>query len=112
MVKRFLNNNIHVKFELEDIENIKEGKLSGIETLSFELEEVDTSFIGEEFCLSNYTTGILCYSYYADKVFLLDFSDIENILMSGKTLVLYAKEPDVDEREIIEAEEAELNIFA
>ena len=101
MVKRFNNGNIHVTFDKEDIEDIKKNKFSNIEVLSWELENVDAYFIGEEFCLSNYAMGIMIYSCYADKVFTLDFSDLEKLL-NGKTLILYARTPSADDREIIE----------
>lgn len=101
MTQRFNNGNIHIKFNKEDITDIKAGKFSDIEVLSWELENVDTYFIGEQFCLSNYAMGVMLYSYYADKVFILNFADLEKLL-DGKTLILYAATPSADDREIIE----------
>ena len=89
---------------LEEIADIKAGKYSDIELLSWKLEKFDTSFIGEEHCLSNYTMGCTLYSYYADKVFILDFSDVDSVLMAGGTLKLYATEPTPVDREQIESE--------
>ena len=102
--QRFKNGNLNIRFSPDEIADIKAGKYSDIELLSWKLEKFDTSFIGEEYCLSNYTMGCTLYSYYADKVFVLDFSDIASILMTGGTLKLYARKPDSEDREIIERE--------
>lgn len=102
--QRFKKGNLNIRFSPDEIANIKAGKYSQIELLSGRLEAFDTYFIGEEYCLSNYTTGCALYSYYADKVFVLDFSDIDNVLMEGGTLKLYARKPGDEEREIIERE--------
>lgn len=100
--QRFKNGNCNIRFSPDDIADIKSGKLSDIEILSFKMENLDLYFFGEQFCISNYTMGVLIYSAYSDKLFLLDFSDIEKYLMTGKTLKLKAFEPDAEQREIIE----------
>lgn len=102
--KRFNNGNLNIRFSPDEIQDIKAGKYSPIELLSCKLEAFDTTFIGEQYCLSNYTMGCTLYSYYADKVFILDFSDIDNILMEGRTLKLYATKPTQEDREIMESE--------
>lgn len=102
--QRFKNGNLNIRFSPDEIANIKAGKCSAIELLSCKLETFDTYFIDEEYCLSNYATGGTLYSYYVDKVFVLDFSDVNNVLMEGGTLKLYARKPEDEEREIIESE--------
>ena len=102
--QRFKNGNLNIRFSPDEIADIKAGKYLQIELLSWKLEAFDTTFIGEPYCLSNYTMAYALYSYYADKVFTLDFSDIDNILMDGRTLKLYATEPTPENRETIESE--------
>ena len=102
--KRFKNGNLNIRFSPDEIQDTKTGKYSQIELLSWKLEAFDTTFIGEQYCLSNCTMACTLYSCYADKVFILDFSDINNILMKGKTLKLYATKPSPKDREIMESE--------
>lgn len=100
--QRFNNGNLNIRFSPDEIQDIKAGKYSTIELLSWKLNKFDTTFIGEKYCLSNYTTGCTLYSAYADKVFILDFSDVDNVLMAGNTLKLYAAKPTQEDRKIIE----------
>src|SRR5574344_693305 len=100
--QRFKNGNLNIRFSPDEIVDIKAGTYSQIELLSWKLDNFDTYFIGEEYCLSNYAMGSTLYSYYSDKVFILDFSDIDSILMTGGTLKLYATEPTPEDREQIE----------
>ena len=100
----FNNGNLNIRFSPDEIQDTKAGKYSMIELLSWKLDKFDTTFIGEKYCLSNYTIGCTLYSCYADKVFILDFSDIDNILMEGRTLKLYATKPTPEDREIMESE--------
>ena len=102
--QRFKKGNLNIRFSPDEIQDTKAGKYSMIELLSWKLEKFDTTFIGEQYCLSNYTMGCTLYSYYADKVFVLDFSDIDSVLMEGGTLKLYATKPTQEDREIIESE--------
>ena len=100
--REFNNGNINVKFFNENLEDLKSGKFSDIELLSFALEDVDTYFIGDEFCLSNYEMGAMLYNCRRDCIYILAFSDLEK-MASGKTLKLYADfNIDSDTREIIE----------
>ena len=104
MTKRFKNHNINVRFDTETIAEIKAGNYSEIEALSWELEDVDCRFIGDEYCISNFAMGATIYSDYADKTYMLNLNDIDELLMQGKTLKLYAGEPDDYDREILESE--------
>ena len=100
--QRFKNGNLNIRFSPDEIADIKAGKYSQIELLSRKLETFDTAFIGEQYCLSNYTMACTLYTCYADKVFILDFSDIDSILMNGRTLKLYASKPIPEDLEQIE----------
>lgn len=100
--KRFKNGNLNIRFSPDEIQNIKVGDYSSIELLSWKLDSFDTYFIGDEYSLSNYTMGCTLYSCYVDKVYILDFSDIDSVLMAGDTLKLYATEPTPEDREQIE----------
>ena len=102
---RFKNGNLNIRFSPEEIANIKAGKHSDIEILSWKLDSFDTYFIGEQYCLSNYEIGCTLYSCYSDSVFLLNFSDIDKYLMNGKMLKLYAMRPTQDDREILKSME-------
>lgn len=86
------NYDITIKFDDDEIEDINNHKYDFIECLSWALEWVDTTFLGDEF-VYGYRMCCLLYSYYSGKVFLLDFAEAEEILMSGGSLVLGAKEP-------------------
>lgn len=98
----FQNGNFNIKFSDDAIKNISAGRFSDIECLSWLFDSLDTYFVGDHFCLSNYDMGALLYNYYSDKCYILVFSDIENVLMQGKTLKLYSFEPSEDDRQEIE----------
>ncbi len=102
---RFRNGNMNLRFTQDEINQIKSGRVSDIEVLSWILDELDCEFLGDEFCLSNYEMGCLIYSHYFDKTYLLRFTDIENVLMKGNALKLYAREPDENDRELLEREQ-------
>lgn len=92
------NSGISFSFTEEEIEKIKNGTLSDIECIVFELEKLEIGFITDNQCINNYETGAVLYDAYTDKVFLLNFSDINDILMKGETLTLEGKEPTEDDR--------------
>lgn len=98
---RFKNGNCNIRFSPDDIADIQAGKLSDIEILSFKMESLDLYFFGEQFCISNYEMGVLIYSAYSGKLFLLNCSDIDKFLMAGKTLKLIAFKPDKEQQQII-----------
>lgn len=99
-----MSGNINIKFSPEQIAELKTGKISAVEVLSWILDEIDCYFIGEQYCLSNYTTGATIYNAYSDLYYIIDFSDVETVLMSGRYLKLYARKPDEQDRETIERE--------
>lgn len=100
---RFKNGNINVRFDKDELDGIRAGKTGAFETLTWELEAVDTYLIGEEFCLSNYAMGVTFYSYYSNRVFVFNMGDLET-LTEGKTVKLYASVPSECDREMIEAQ--------
>ena len=100
-VKEFKNGNINLSININRLfEN--GGHCSDIELISWLLEEIDCSFIGDEFCLSNFDMGAMIYNYYSDSCYIISFSDIESVLKAGKTLKLYGYKPSEDDREQIE----------
>lgn len=103
-IKEFNNGNINFRFTPEQIAELKTGKISAVEVISWILDEIDCYFIGEQYCLSNYTTGATIYNAYSDLCYIIDFSDVETVLMSGRYLKLYARKPDEQDRETIEKE--------
>lgn len=103
-IKEFQNGNINFRFTPEQIAELKTGKISAVEVISWILDEIDCYFIGEQYCLGNYTTGATIYNAYSDLCYIIDFSDVETVLMSGRYLKLYARKPDENDREIIERE--------
>lgn len=99
-VREYKNGNITVKFCKEDLEEIKAGHVSDTEVLSWLLEEIDCSFIGDTYCLSNWETGHTIYNAYSDLVYIFPWCDLES-LKEGKTVRLYARTPDEYDREIL-----------
>lgn len=103
-IKEFKNGNISIRFPIEFKEKLLAGTISAIEVLSFVLDEIDCYFIGENFCISNYDTGMLIYNCYSDLVYIIAVSDILEVLANFRWLRLYARKPSDVDREIIENE--------
>lgn len=103
-IREFRNGNINFRFTPEQIAELKTGKISAVEVISWILDEIDCYFIGEQYCLGNYATGATIYNAYSDLCYIIDFSDVETVLMSGRYLKLYARKPDENDRETIEKE--------
>ncbi len=100
MNRRFKNGNINVRLDPDELSGVKKGSISAFEALSWELDAVDTYLVGDEFCLSNFDMGVYFYSAYSDAMFLFPMSELEK-LKEGKTVKLYAKAPDADDREYL-----------
>lgn len=83
---------------------INKGKASGVEVLSWELEKIDCGFIGEDYCLSNYETGATIYNDFSDLCYVINFTDVNEVLMKGNWLKLRARKPDEADREILKKE--------
>lgn len=98
------NGNIVLQFFPEEIADIRVGKVSTVEMISWLLEEIDCAFIGESYCLDNYRMGATIYNTYSDLCYVIDFLDVENILMNGLQLMFIARAPDEGDREILERE--------
>lgn len=88
--KQFKNGNMNVRFTPEEVERIKTGTLSGIETLLYCLEWYDTSLYSDEYCISNYATGVTFYNCHSDVFYEFNMNDLEK-LENGKTVKLYAR---------------------
>ena len=100
-VKRFKNGNINIRFDKYDLGLIEAGEASPIVIFLNALDEVDTYLCGDEFCLSYWSMAIFLYSFYSDRLFLVDYSDLQ-ILKAGKTLKLKAIVPNKDQAKAIE----------
>lgn len=104
-VKEFKNGNLNISFTEEEIEEITSDDMqSGLAALINALDWADCYFVGDSFCLSNFTMVQLIYNAYSDVCYILDLSDIDAVLMNGKTLKLYARKPDPEDLEMIERE--------
>jgi hypothetical protein len=101
-ITEYKNGNINIKFSPDAIKDINSGRYSDIEVISWLLDSLDTYFISDEYCLSNYDMGATLYNCNSDLCYIISFSDIENILKAGKTLKLYGHTPDEYEKEDIE----------
>ena len=104
-VKEFKNGNINIHFTTEEIAEINSDDMqSGLNALINALDWADCYFVGNSYCPSNFTMCQLIYNAYSDVCYILDLSDIDAVLMQGKTLKLYARKPDAEDREMIEQE--------
>lgn len=105
-VVEFKNGNMNIHFTPEDIADIRADRIqnSGLYTLINALDWADCYFVGDSFSLGNFTMGQLIYNAHSDVCYILDMSDIDAVLMQGKTLKLYARKPDAEDREMIERE--------
>lgn len=99
-IREFENGNINFRLSTELLEQIKEGKISQIEAIGWTLDELDCYLVGEEYCIGNALgMAVDVYNAHSDYCYMLVFKDIEEVLMAGKTLKLYAREPDETDRE-------------
>ena len=104
-VKEFKNGNLNIHFSAEEITEINSDDMqSGLSALINVLDWADCYFVGNSFSWGNFTMGQLIYNAYSDVCYILDLSDIDAVLMHGKTLKLYARKPDAEDREMIERE--------
>ena len=104
-IKEFKNGNINIRFAPEEIAEINsDDTQSGLSALINALYWADCYMIGDSFCINNFTMGQLIYSAYSHVCYTLDLSDIDDILMQGRNLKLYAHKPDAEEMELIKRE--------
>ena len=99
MNKLYKNNNLDVQFSQDEIDEINSGRYTPLEMLESIIEWSDCYLVGEVFCLSNYECGVDIYNLNRDVLYTLRMSDIERVLLKGKTLKLYAREVDEYERQ-------------
>ena len=99
-IKQFKNGNIHIKYDDYMIRNAERYELL---TFGDVLDSLDCYILGEEFCLGNWAMGCMIYNAYSDLVYIFNFDNLEN-LKEGKTVILYGRKPDNEEREEIEKE--------
>ena len=96
-IKEFNNGNINVKFDLQGVYKNE----SDVVNLLWLLDDFDTYNIGDEYCLSNYDMGLTLYNLYSDKCYIVSFTELSGRFQNGKTLRLYAHDPDEWERDEI-----------
>ena len=96
--KEFKNGNISIKY---DADTIKEAQKDELLTLSEILNSIDCHFVGETFCLGNYAMGHLIYNTYSDLVYVFNWQWLKT-LKQGKTVKLYARKPDDNDKKVIE----------
>ena len=99
MNKLYKNNNLDVQFSQDELIEINDGRYTPLEMLESIIEWSDCYLVGEVFCLSNYECGVDIYNLNRDVLYTLCMSDIERVLLKGKTLKLYAREVDEYERQ-------------
>ena len=104
-LKEFKNGNLNIKFSAEMLEEIKKNThVDSMSTLSDLLFWNDCYIVGDSFCISNYAMAISIYNNYLDVLYTLNLSDLENKLIAGKTLKLYAQKVSSDDRNMLESE--------
>ncbi len=98
--KEYKNGNITVKLDKTAIEDMKKDETLIISDI---LSWLDCYFIGETYCLNNWETGHTLYNVYSDLVYIFPWRYLET-LKAGKTVRLYARKPDENDRETIKNE--------
>lgn len=101
MNKLYKNNNLNVQFSQDEINQIKDGRYTPLEVLESIIEWSDCYLVGDIFCLSNYDTGVDIYNMNRDVLYTLRISDIDRVLLKGRTLKLCAREVDEYERQTL-----------
>ena len=101
MNKLYKNNNLDVQFSKDEIDEINDGRYTPLEMLESIIEWSDCYLVGEIFCLSNYECGVDIYNTNRDVLYTLRMSDIDRVLLKGRTLKLYAREVYEYERQAL-----------
>ena len=101
MNKLYKNNNLNVQFSQDEINEIKDGRYTPLEMLESIIEWSDCYLVGDIFCLSNYECGVYIYNFNRDVIYTLNLSDIDSVLLKGKTLKLCAREVNEYERQTL-----------
>ena len=94
MNKLYKNNNLDVQFSQDEIDEINDGRYTPLEMLESIIEWSDCYLVGEIFCISNYECGVDIYNTNRDVLYTLMMSDIDRVLLKGRTLKLHAREVD------------------
>ena len=101
MNKLYKNNNLDVQFSQDEIDEINDGRYTPLEMLESIIEWSDCYLVGEIFCISNYECGVDIYNTNRDVLYTLMMSDIDRVLLKGRTLKLHAREVDEYERQTL-----------
>lgn len=98
--REYKNGDITIKLSRDAIAEMKEDEILYISDLLFGL---DCYFIGESYCLNNWEMGHTLYNAYSNKVYIFPWACLDD-LKEGKTVRLYAREPEEDDREVLARE--------
>ena len=101
MNKLYKINNLDVQFSQDEIDEINDGRYTPLEMLESIIEWSDCYLVGEIFCISNYECGVDIYNTNRDVLYTLMMSDIDRVLLKGRTLKLHAREVDEYERQTL-----------
>lgn len=96
----YKNGNLTIKY---DADKIADAVKDPVLTISDVLSWIDCYFIGETYCLSNFETGHTIYNLYSDLIYIFPWRALDD-LQNGKTIRLYARQPDENDREILAGE--------
>jgi len=88
IVKRFKNGNFNVK-----IDGHESPHESTLVNLIWALGDYDCQLFGDEYCISNFEMGVDMYCYYNGMIVSIPYR-VLNDLEDGKTVKLYAHNPD------------------
>ena len=103
--KEFKNGSINIHFTAEEIADINnDNMMSGFTHLMYVLDWADCYMLGDSFCWGNSKMFQRIYNAHSNICYYMDLDDIDDVLMQGKTLKLYARKPDPEDREMIERE--------
>lgn len=91
MNKLYKNNNLDVQFSQDDIVKINDGRYTPLGMIESIIEWNDCYLVSEIYCISNYDCVVDIYNTNRDVLYTLRMSDIERVLLKGKTLKLYAR---------------------
>lgn len=105
-IVEFKNNNLNIHLDADQIARINNSENPAGEyfwIIAQILDGLDCYFVGEAYCLGNFAMGATIYNLHSNVCYTLNFADVGKTLLKRKTLKLYARRPDEDDMEKIEA---------
>ena len=89
-------NTITLIWDQEKIEEVNRSLEGELIHLLWELEDNDCSIHGEEYCVSNYESGIDVYNHYDGLIYGIHYNQLKD-LMKGLEITLHGRDPDEKE---------------